>query len=332
MVDVHKVIDACDENIEYILTTLGVDYRCEGGYICMQCCFHGGNDYNLRYRNGFWFCFSQCQRKYTTIDIVMKVLDLSFPQALEWLCNALNIDCSSIDTSVDRKCARERLNRLKSMKLHRSTIEYKQVDQTILNSIERYNHPYLLKQGFKESTLEHFDIGFARYGDLINRVVFPIDAPNGTIISLSGRLPNASELGLPKYKIIEGSKKSTTLYNISRIDPQDDYVIVVEGFKSVMSLYEWGFKSVVATMGSSLSVEQRNLLLGLGRKIIIIGDNDTAGKRLNQAVYNQCYKYASVTKVDLSEFTSVDKASPCDQDLYWDDMYELTEHLKELIK
>lgn len=332
MIDVQKVNNACDENIEYILTTLGIDYRYESGWISIQCPFHQGDDYNCKYRDKSWYCFSQCQRAYSTIDIVMKVLDLTFVQATEWLCNALSISDSKVSKDKDVIGIRGRLSRLKSMKLSRSAIEYKQVDQTILNSIERYNHPYLLKQGFKADTLEHFNIGFARYGDLINRVVFTIDAPNGTIISLSGRLPNASELGLPKYKIIEGSKKSTTLYNISRIDPSDDYVIVVEGFKSVMSLYEWGFKSVVATMGASLSVEQRNLLLGLGRKIIVIGDNDVAGSRLNQAVYNQCYKYANVTKVDLGEFTSIDKASPCEQDLDWDEMYELTEHLKGVIK
>ena len=218
------------------------------------------------------------------------------------------------------------------MRVQKNVVEYKQVDQEVLDSIEQFNHPYLLKEGYKPETLEHFDIGYCRYGKLINRITFPIDSPSGETIAISGRLPNASELGLPKYKILEGTKKSYTLYNISRIDPDDRYVIVVEGFKSVLSLYEWGFKSVVAVMGSSLSVEQRNLLLGLGRKIICIGDNDDAGQRLNQAIYNQCFRYAQVVKLDLGEITDIPKASPCENDLDWDGMYELTEKLKEVIK
>lgn len=332
MIDVQTVNNACDEHIEEILTTLDIDFKYENGWLAIQCPFHQGNDYNCKYRDKTWYCFSQCQRSYSTIDIVMKVLELTFVQALQWLCNELRLDCSEITAKRDARAIKNRLNRLKAMKLNKGSAEYKQVDQIILNSIEKYNHPYMLKQGFKEETLEHFNLGFSRYGELANRVVFPIEAPDGTIISLSGRLPNATELKLPKYKIVEGSKTSSTLYNISRIDKDDDYIIVVEGFKSCMSLYEWGFKSVVAVMGASLSVEQRNLLLGLGRKIIVIGDNDEAGQRLNQAVYNQCYKYANVTKVNLGDFTNSEKASPCEQDIGFDDMYELTEYLKGAIK
>ena len=114
-----------------------------------------------------------------------------------------------------------------------------------------------------------------------------------------------------------------TLYNISRINPNDDYIIIVEGFKSVWRLYENGFKSVVATMGSSISDEQVKLLLKLGRKVICIGDNDKAGKRLNQGIYNRLYKFLNVVKIDMSEFTDVYKASPCDLD--FDDIDELIE-------
>ena len=113
------------------------------------------------------------------------------------------------------------------------------------------------------------------------------------------------------------------MYNISRIDPNDDYIIVVEGFKSIWSLYENGFKSVVATMGSSISDEQVKLLLSLGRKVIVIGDNDKAGKRLNQAVYNRLYKFIEVVKIDMSDFTDIEKASHCDLD--FEDMDELIE-------
>jgi DNA primase len=332
LIDVHKLIDLADENIEQILTALNIDYKFESDWICMQCCFHGGDGYNLKYRDKSFYCFSQCQRGYSVINVVQKVLDLDFKQAITWLCNQLNV--AGVDFTIDETkiAARNKLKLLKSMKTTHKKIEYKPLEQDVLNSVQLCYPKYLLEQGFKKDTLKQFGISYGMYGALQNRVVFPIDAPDGTIIALSGRLPNASALNLPKYKITANANINYTLYNISRIPKNDRYVIVVEGFKSVMSLYEWGFKSTVAVVGANLSVEQRNLLLGLGRKIIVIGDADEAGKKLNQQVYNQCYKFVEVVKVDLSEFTDIKKSSPCEQDLGFDIMCELTEKLNEIIR
>ena len=331
MIDKTLLEQYAGDNIEQILNSLGLDYICESDYVSIRCPFHNGDDYNLKFRNGFWYCFSQCQKTYSTIDVVMQVLNLSFKEALNWLCKELNIESDSVTIDQEKIAIRRKLKRLKRMKKCNHKVEYVPISQSIMNDIEQYNHPYLLDQGFKAKTLEHFNIGFARGGEMINRVVFPIDAPNGDIVSLSGRLPNAEQLGLPKYKILGNSYKSKTLYNISRINGEG-YVIVVEGFKSVLSLYEWGFNNVVATMGASLSTEQRNILLGLGKDIIVIGDNDESGKRLCQSVYNQCYRFAKVVQIEMSEFTNVKKASPCESDIGFDSMLELTDKIKELIK
>ena len=332
MIDVKQIVVEADKHIEDILTALDLPYKYESGWLCTVCPFHQGADgYNFKYRDFKFYCFSQCHKAYSIVNVVEKVLDIDFKQAIHWLCNELGISETSFKVDKNTIEIRSKLSKLKSMRTAKSTVEYKAVEPEVLASVEQYNHPYLLRQGFQPKTLEHFGIGYSRYGALINRIVFPIDAPNGDIIALSGRLPNADELGLPKYKILEGTKKSYTLYNISRIDPNDKYVIVVEGFKSVLSLYEWGFKSVVATMGSSLSAEQRNLLLGLGRKIICLGDNDEAGQRMNQGIWNQCYRFSECIKINLGDFTDVDKASPCESDIDFESMTELTEALKGVI-
>lgn len=331
MIDVKALIEYCDNYIPQILTSLGVDFKKENDWIVMQCCFHSGDGYNLKYRDKSFYCFSQCRKNYTIVDVTMKVLNISFKEALNWLCSELNIKSDQIVIDEEKIALKRKLGHLKRMRRDVHAVEYKPIDQAILNNIEQYNHPYLLDQGFKPTTLERFNIGFARGGEMINRIIFTIDAPNGDIISLSGRLPNATNLGLPKYKILGNSYKTKTLYNISRINKDDNYIIVVEGFKSVMSLYEWGFENVVATMGASLSMEQRNLLLGLGKKIIVIGDADEAGKRLNQSVYNQCYRFAEVIQIDLNEFTDIDKSSPCESDIGFDSMVDLTEHLRSVI-
>lgn len=331
MIDVEKLIELADENIENLLTTLDLDWKEENGWISMPCMFHQGHDRNLRYRNKSFYCFSQCQRSYSIINVVENVLELDFLDAVRWLCNELGIDSAGFKIDQQKVQIRNKLKKLKSMKSRKHGVEYKQVDQSVLNSIDKCVPQCLLDQGFQKDTIKHFDIGYARSGSLVNRICFPIDAPDGTIISVSGRLPNATDLGLPKYKIVQGTDKSYTLYNISRIDPDDGYIIVVEGFKSVMSLYEWGFKSCVALMGAFPSKIQRNILLGLGRKIIVVGDNDEAGRRMAQSVYNQCNRFAEVVKIDLSEFTDIEKASPCEEDLGFDNMSDLCDKIKEVI-
>lgn len=332
MVDVKKLIDIADENIEYLLSSLSIDYRREGNWLAMNCMFHEDADgWNLKYNNKSFYCFSQCKRNFSIINVVEKVLDVDFLEAVKWLCNELKIKDDSLVVEKENVAVKSKLKRLKALRHKSNAVDYIPVGQEVLNSIERYNHPYMLKQGFKKSTLEHFNIGYARYGKLEGRITFPIDSPEGDIVSISGRIPTDEKLDIPKYMVLGDTNKSSTLYNISRIDPNDNYIIVVEGFMTVLDMYEYGLKSVVAVIGSSLSVQQKNILLRLGRKIIVIADNDDAGKRLNQQVYNLCYRFCDVTIVNLSDFTDVDKASPRTLDIGFDKMTELVDYLEVII-
>lgn len=313
-----------NENVERILSTLNIEYKKENGWIAVNCPFHENADgFNLKWRGANFFCFSQCHRSYSMYEYVGKILSLSFVESVQWVCDTLSISHENTSLDGSKMAQRAKIQQMKELiKLKRKIKpKYEPVDQTLMNDVEDYIHPFFLRQGFKESTLRHFDIGFARCGELANRIVIPIDAKDGTIISLSGRaVDNETK---PKYHVVGDTEKSLTLYNISRIDTGDDYIIVVEGFKSIWRFYENGFKSAVATMGSSISDEQVRLLLSLGRKVIVIGDNDKAGQRLNQAVYNRLYKYVEVIKIDMSKFTDIEKASPCDLD--FEDMDELLE-------
>ena len=55
-------------------------------------------------------------------------------------------------------------------------------------------------------------------------------------------------------------------------------IIVVEGFKSVWRLYEYGIKNVVATIGAGITEGQQLLLCRYALKgIVMMSDNDKAG-------------------------------------------------------
>lgn len=333
MIDANRLCEIANQNTELLLASLNLDYIKEGGYIAIKCVFHEGNNYNLRFKIGgsFWYCFSKCQRKYSIINIVMKVLDLEFIEAVNWLKEELGLNSGDIEVTKEKIRVKEKLKKMKAMKAKKNHVEYEPLSNEVLNDFEDYIHPYMLNKGVREKTFKHFGVGYARFGPLAGRVTIPIDSLSGDIISASGRLPITGKTERPKYKKIGGTNTDNTLYNISRINKDKDYIVVVEGFWSVWSLYEYGVENVVALMGAFLSKMQLKLLLANFSKIIVIGDNDKAGKRMNQMVINQCSKFAEVYKIDVADFGANEGDSPCEKDIGFDNMSDLVERIEEII-
>lgn len=314
MLDSDYVNSIACQNMEDVLDNLGIEYRMENGWITTRCMFHNGEHFNLKFRGNSFYCFSQCRRQYNIFEITMKIRECSFVEAILWLSEILGINPDEIekDNNGDNKHVKivGKLVELKSKK----KIEYKQVDEFTLSSIQDMIHPWMSKQGFSIKTCQHFGIGYGIHGVLNGRITFPIDAPNGQIISVSGRMPDYEKLEVPKYYIIGHSQVKNTLWNYSRIDKNPSEVFVVEGFKSVMMLYQHGYKNSVAAIGASLSREQKNLLLKLACNITVICDNDQVGEQFGQAVYNQCHLFTNVRVIKLSYITDKPKASVDDLD------------------
>ena len=322
MLNKDGVRDIANEHIEEILTHLGIEYEKENGWISVQCMFHGGTHKNLKFRDGKFFCFSKCRRTYDIFDVVAKTLDINFFRSVEWVADFLDIDFEAIK---EEKIQSEKLDKIKKLaKLKkREKIVYKPLSKSDLACVAPMYHPYILDR-FKKETCEYFNIGFGINGVLDGRVVFPIDSPDGKTISLSGRMPDCEKLGTSRYHIIGDSLVNNTLYNISRIKDDLSYIIVVEGFKSVMALYEGGYPNSVATMGSSLSKEQKNLLLKKSLPVIAICDNDEIGERLGRSIYNQCSRMLPVSIINLSDVTDIKKASVDDLDNFeWEILEEM---------
>lgn len=314
MVDFDLLIDECDKIIPNILDKIGVEYIQDSGWVCMKCCFHNGTKFNLKYRKKAFYCFSECRESYSIIDVVAKVLGITVVQASIWIADKFNLSCEKkdkINVDISTIESRKLLESYKKIK-NKGKVVYEPVPQIIMNDIEPCYCKYIEDWGISEKTAKEFGLGFARVGEMESRIVFPIDAPDGTIITLSGRLPNAENIGLKRYHILNESESNITLYNISRASKyakELGYIFVVEGLKSVLALWQWGYKNAVAVIGSSLGEEQAKILLKLGVDIYVIGDNDKAGKQMMQSVYNRCYKYLTVHQIDIGDVTDIEKAS-----------------------
>ncbi len=120
-----------------------------------------------------------------------------------------------------------------------------------------------------------------------NRLIVPIINSMGKVIAFGGRVLEKTEDGFAKYKNTKETQifsKKNTLYavnNLKNLKKETDfsYVIMVEGYMDCISLYQAGFKNVVASMGTSLTLEQARLLKRYCNKVLVCFDGDTAGQK-----------------------------------------------------
>ncbi len=149
---------------------------------------------------------------------------------------------------------------------------------------------YLAGKGyFKEDLLDSGVLAENDRGRLYDsqggRLIFPIINAMDEVVGFGGRVLQKTDFA--KYKNTKETMlfdKSKTLYNINllkklkREQPISD-VIVVEGYMDTLSLYQAGFKNVVASMGTSLTKEQARLVKRYTENVLISYDGDFAGQK-----------------------------------------------------
>ncbi len=117
------------------------------------------------------------------------------------------------------------------------------------------------------------------------RLIFPIINAFDEVVGFGGRVLQKSDYA--KYKNTKETMlfdKSKTLYNINLLkklkrEQTIKEVIIVEGYMDTLSLYQAGFKNVVASMGTALTKEQARLVKRYTENVLISYDGDFAGQK-----------------------------------------------------
>ncbi|MBX2985675.1 MAG: DNA primase [Bacteroidia bacterium] len=143
-----------------------------------------------------------------------------------------------------------------------------------------------LKMGFKEDVLK--DVGLLKTSDkgghydfFRERVMFPFHNVAGKTIAFGGRVLSSEQK--PKYLNSPESLvyiKSNILYGIFQAKnaiKRTDSCILVEGYADVISMSQAGIENVVASSGTSLTLEQARLIARFTQNVIILYDGDSAG-------------------------------------------------------
>ena len=187
---------------------------------------------------------------------------------------------------------------------------------------------YLLERGLTQELIETFQIGFApQKRDFLSqvfkneqldetlfepsglfvqrdngtfldrfyqRIMFPINDPQGNIIAFSGRLLKTADFPgdeMPKYLNSPETtlfNKRETLFNFDKARKEirkENTVLLFEGFMDVIAAWQSGVKSGVASMGTSLTNEQIRRLERVAKEVVICYDGDNAGvQATNRAI------------------------------------------------
>ena len=116
------------------------------------------------------------------------------------------------------------------------------------------------------------------------RLIFPIINAFDEVVGFGGRILQKGDYA--KYKNTKETilfDKSKTLYNVNLLkklkrEQTISNVIIVEGYMDTISLYQAGFKNVVASMGTALTKDQARLVKRYSENVLISYDGDFAGQ------------------------------------------------------
>ena len=175
---------------------------------------------------------------------------------------------------------------LEQRKLDLDTIKEFQIGLSLNKTNSLYE--LLVKKGYTMEVLEKSGLVNLYHDVYIYRIIFPIMSPTGLINGFSGRIYHGENLN--KYLNTSETpifKKGENIFNYKRAKEETrikKYVILMEGFMAVIRAYTIGVKNCIATMGTSLTKDQINLIKRLTNTVYLCLDGDNAG--INATINN----------------------------------------------
>jgi DNA primase len=250
----------------------------------------------------------------SAVTFLMELEKFTYPEALKWLAKKYSIE---VEETVETAENKEEENRRESLMIvsgyaakffHESlldTDEGKSIGLSYFKergfsaeTIKKFELGYspdqweaftgqALKQGYLEEFLTESGLSVKRdngslYDRYRGRVMFPIHSFTGRVIAFGGRTLK-SDKNVPKYVNSPESEiyhKSSILYGLhfaKKAIREEDNCYLVEGYADVISVHQAGIENVVASSGTSLTVEQIRLIGRLTKNITILYDGDAAG-------------------------------------------------------
>ena len=310
MIDIKDVVEEINNRCD--IASVISEYmpiRQSGGNYKGLCPFHGEKtpSFHISSSKQIYKCFG-CGEGGDVINFVMKMENLDFLDAVKLLANKCGIEINT-NMNEEDKLKMEKIKKYQDIHLEAARFYF-----TNLSKGKNPGYDYLRKRGLDDKTIKKFGLGYSQksWNDLIdyllskgydkedlvecglvnhkqesnkyydrfrNRVMFPIFDYRGNVIGFGGRVLDDS---LPKYLNSPDSiifNKRFNLYglNFSRKNIINRTIVLVEGYMDLISLFQYGVRNVVATLGTALTEQQGNLIKRYADTAIISYDSDEAG-------------------------------------------------------
>lgn len=259
-----------------------------------------------------------CKTKRATdlVDLVMFAENLTFPEALKFICSCVGIDY--YDNDIED--LPESVNIIKMLQGLSSNFEPD--DNTPLKPISEKVLSYYIPCGnimFEEDNIslevqQEFKVG---YDPASNRITIPLYDSLGNLVGIKGRLfkYDLTECDPPKYLFLQKCNKSKLLYGYfenKEYIKNSKVVYVVESEKAVQQCASYGYRNVVATMGKTISKSQVELLFRLEKHIILALDQDVEYEELVN-IKNMFPNEVPIYYIQDNEHILQEKESPTDR-------------------
>jgi DNA primase len=157
-----------------------------------------------------------------------------------------------------------------------------------------YAPKYLAKTGMSIISSRYVEGKELTQNDLFDRyagrVMFPIHDDGGRVVAFGGRTlstdkKTAKYINSPETEIYNKSRILYGLWLGKKAIQNADACYLVEGYMDVIAMHQAGIENVVASSGTSLTVEQIKSIHRFTRNIIVLYDGDEAGQKAsNRAI------------------------------------------------
>lgn len=261
---------------------------------------------------GIYKCFG-CGKSGTAVGFVMEHESLSYVEALKYLAAKYHIEVVEKEESAEDIANRQRNESLMLVSDFASKFFRESLERTEGRAL---GYAYFKSRKLEDETIRKFGLGWApsdrrslseaaraagfkeeflietglsvKYDDgrladrFYDRVIFPIHSVSGRVIAFGGRTLRtdksvAKYVNSPETEIYVKSRSLYGIHFAKNEISRKNKCILVEGYLDVLSMHQLGITNVVASSGTSLTVEQIRLIKKFTDNVTIIYDGDGAG-------------------------------------------------------
>ena len=310
---IDQIFESC--RIEEVVGSYLPDLKKRGANYWACCPFHNEKtpSFSVSPTKGIYKCFG-CGKGGNSVNFVMEIGGLSYPEALKELALKYNIEIEEKELTPDQIDKGNKRDGIYLISSFANNFFQKQLWETEEGKIIGLS--YFKQRGFSNETIKKFQLGFSpKQRDALSklalknlyqkefleesglsffnekgcsdrfkdRVIFPIHNYSGKVLGFGGRSLDpknkAKYLNSPENPIYHKSKVLYGLYFSKSEIGRNDNCFIVEGYTDVISMHQVGVENVVSASGTALSTEQINLIGRLTKNITLLFDGDEAGLR-----------------------------------------------------